>query len=247
MNNSDWDILRKDLVKLDENSEIVVLTGAGVSEESGIKTFRDSGGLWEEHDIYEVATPEAWDRNPALVQRFYNDRRKQLLSCQPNDAHKYLVSLQDKFNVTVITQNIDDLHERSGQEKILHLHGELLKVRSTLDDSLIYDVDGWEITMDDRCEKGGLLRPHVVWFGEMVPEMEKAAEVVRGASLLLVVGTSLSVYPAAGLVYEIMPGTPVVLIDPDAAVGSSIRDVYHIKSKAGVGVKNLVLKMLETL
>ncbi|WP_417601200.1 SIR2 family NAD-dependent protein deacylase [Owenweeksia hongkongensis] len=224
---------------------IVVLSGAGVSQESGLATFRENNGLWEEHDVYEVATPEAWSRNPELVQRFYNARRKQLLEVFPNDAHKYLAKLEEVFEVVVVTQNVDDLHERGGSSNVVHLHGELRKSRSTLDESLVYDVDGWEITMEERCEKGSVLRPHVVWFGEMVPMIEEAASIVQSADFLLVVGTSLSVYPAAGLLHEASSDVPVILIDPGELNTSGLRNVHHIREKATVGVKNLVLKMLE--
>lgn len=222
----------------------MVLTGAGVSQESGLATFRDNNGLWEEHDVYEVATPEAWRKNPELVQRFYNARRKQLLEVSPNSAHEYLAQLEEVFEVSIVTQNVDDLHERAGSTNVIHLHGELRKARSTLDENLIYDINGWELDMGAKCEKGGLLRPHVVWFGEMVPMIEVAVPVVRKADLVLVVGTSLSVYPAAGLLHEVSENVPVILIDPGELNTSGLRNVYHIKEKATVGVKNLVVKML---
>lgn len=230
---------------LSGKSRIVVLTGAGVSQESGLSTFRDNNGLWEEYNVYDVATPEAWAKNPELVQRFYNARRKQLLEVFPNSAHEYLVQLESQFDVTVITQNIDDLHERSGSSNVVHLHGELRKSRSTIDENLIYDIEGWELSMDSKCEKGGVLRPHVVWFGEMVPMIDVAASIVREADVLLVVGTSLSVYPAAGLLHEVSGGVPVILVDPGELNTSGLNNVYHIREKATVGVKKLVLKMLE--
>ena len=230
---------------LTSKSRIVVLTGAGVSQESGLSTFRDNNGLWEEYNVYDVATPEAWAKNPELVQRFYNARRKQLLEVSPNSAHEYLAQLENQFDVCVVTQNIDDLHERSGSSNVVHLHGELRKSRSTIDENLIYDIEGWELTLDSRCERGGVLRPHVVWFGEMVPMIDLAASIVREADVLLVVGTSLSVYPAAGLLHEVSEGVPVILVDPGELSASGLNNVYHIREKATVGVKKLVLKMLE--
>ena len=233
------------LRKLPQRGRVVVLTGAGVSQESGLDTFRDNDGLWEQYSIYDVATPEAWARNPALVQRFYNERRRQLLGVIPNEAHEYLVKLEEMYDVNIITQNIDNLHERAGSTKVVHLHGELSKARSTEDESLIYDIQGWELSMEARCDLGFRLRPHVVWFGESVPMMRVAEEIVREADILLVIGTSLSVYPAAGLVYEISGGVPVVLVDPDELNVSGLNDLFHIRKKATEGVKNLVLKMLE--
>ena len=233
------------LRKLNPESTIVVLSGAGISQESGLRTFRDNNGLWEEYNVYEVATPEAWNANPELVQRFYNERRKQLLDCVPNDAHKYLALLEEKFEVHVVTQNIDDLHERGGSSNVIHLHGELMKSRSSLDENLIYDIEGWELKIGEKCGRGSQLRPHVVWFGEMVPMIDVASEIVKKADLLVVVGTSLSVYPAAGLVYEVGGSVPVVVIDPGEVGASGLGNVFHIREKASVGVKNLVLKMLE--
>lgn len=229
---------------LGPKSRIVVLTGAGISQESGISTFRDSGGLWEQYDIYEVATPEAWHRNPHMVLGFYNARRRQLLSVEPNEAHLYLSRLAEKYDVEIITQNIDDLHERAGSGKVMHLHGELRKARSSVDDNLIYDIEGWELKAGQCCAKGAQLRPHVVWFGEMVPMMQPAEKLVQKADLLLVIGTSLAVYPAAGLLYEVRADVPVVVIDPGELDLSTYRNVHHIREKASVAVKNLVLKML---
>src|SRR5690606_38142380 len=167
------------------------------------------------------------------------------LEVSPHAAHEYLAKLEEVFDVCVVTQNVDDLHERAGSTDVVHLHGELRKSRSTIDENLVYDIDGWELTLDSKCEKGSALRPHVVWFGEMVPMIEVAASIVRQADLLLVVGTSLSVYPAAGLLHEVSPGVPVILIDPGELNTSGLNNVYHIREKATVGVKNLVLKMLE--
>ena len=170
--------------------KIVVLTGAGISAESGIKTFRDADGLWEGHDIYDVATPEAWRRNPELVLDFYNQRRKQLLSVNPNSAHKLLAQLQEKYQVVIITQNVDDLHERAGSENVIHLHGELRKVRSTIDDSLIYNWSR-DLILGDNCKLKSQLRPHIVWFGEAVPNLSLAEEITQKADLLIIIGTSM--------------------------------------------------------
>ncbi|WP_372964389.1 NAD-dependent deacetylase [Marinobacter sp.] len=193
---------------------IVVLTGAGISAESGLSTFRDSDGLWEQHNVYDVATPEAFERNQELVLRFYNERRRQLQTVQPNPAHRILAELENRFRVTVVTQNVDDLHERGGSSCVLHLHGELTKARSTADPGLIYDIGYNDIHPGDTCDHGSQLRPHIVWFGEEVPMLDAAAELVRTADRLLIVGTSLQVYPAAGLVYEVDVQVPVTVIDP---------------------------------
>ena len=225
---------------------LVILTGAGMSQESGIKTFRDMGGLWEEYDVMEVATPEAWEQNPELVMKFYNDRRKQLHECQPNAGHKGLVDLEEHFNVHIITQNIDDLHERAGSKNVLHLHGELKKARSSVDESLIYDIDGWELKFGDRCAKGSQLRPHVVWFGEAVPAMDEAITIVDKADLLVVIGTSLNVYPAAGLINYTKGGIPIYLIDPERP-SIFIRNVTFIQEKAGKGVELLKEQLLKNL
>jgi NAD-dependent deacetylase len=193
----------------------VVFSGAGLSAESGIDTFRDKGGLWEKHSIEEVATPEAWQRNRQRVLEFYNMRRRQLLKVQPNRAHQLIAKLQVEKNLNIITQNVDDLLERAGAKQVLHLHGELRKSRSSLDESLVYPIDGWELKMGMKCEKGSQLRPHVVWFGKMVPAMEEAQRMVKDCSLMIVVGTSLQVYPAAGLIHDLDPETPLLVIDPE--------------------------------
>ncbi len=193
---------------------IVVLTGAGISAESGLSTFRDNGGLWEEHSVYDVATPEAFARNPELVLRFYNDRRRQLEVAQPNRAHRLLAQLEADYRVSIITQNVDDLHERAGSSEVIHLHGELTKARSTRYPEDIYDIGYQPIQLGDTCEHGSQLRPHIVWFGELVPMIEVAADVARTADQLLIVGTSLQVYPAAGLVHEVDFDVPVTVIDP---------------------------------
>lgn len=193
---------------------IVVLTGAGISAESGLSTFRDNGGLWEEHSVYDVATPEAFERNQELVLRFYNDRRRQLESAQPNQAHRLLAELESRYRVTVVTQNVDDLHERGGSSNVIHLHGELTKARSSRHPDLVYDIGYRDIRQGDTCDRGAQLRPHIVWFGEEVPMLEAAADVVRTADHLLIVGTSLQVYPAAGLVHEVDWDVPITVVDP---------------------------------
>lgn len=222
--------------------KLVVLTGAGMSQESGIRTFRDMGGLWEEYDVTEVATPEAWESNPELVMKFYNDRRKQLYESEPNEGHRGLADLENDFDVQVITQNIDDLHERAGSSKVLHLHGELKKVKSSRYPELIYDLDGWELKFGDLCEKGYQLRPHVVWFGEPVPAMEEAVPLVAEADIFVVVGTSLNVYPAAGLLHYAKPETPIFVVDPERPP-VYLRNVDFIDEKAGVGVALLKEKL----
>ena len=224
-----------------KDMKIVVLTGAGISAESGLQTFRGSDGLWEGYNVYDVATPEAWHKNPSMVQEFYNMRRKAVLEAEPNAAHFALALLEQHFDVQIITQNIDNLHERAGSINILHLHGEITKARSTLNPSLIYDIEGWEIKMGDACEMGSQLRPHIVWFGEAVPMIEPAASIVQEADLLAVIGTSLQVYPAAGLVDLVKPNTPVVVIDPATPeVKHTKRNVTYITEKATIGVKQWV-------
>ena len=223
---------------------LVILSGAGMSQESGIRTFRDMDGLWEEYDVMEVATPEAWARNPELVMKFYNDRRRQLYDCVPNAGHVGLVDLEKYFDVNIITQNIDDLHERAGSANVLHLHGELKKARSSVDESLIYDIQGWELKFGDLCVRGSQLRPHIVWFGEAVPAMDQAIPMVQNADILAVIGTSLNVYPAAGLVSYTHRGTPVYVIDPERPE-MLMRQVNYIQEKAGRGVeilKELLIK-----
>lgn len=199
--------------------KIVILSGAGISAESGISTFRDSNGLWENYRIEEVATPEAWKANPELVQRFYNQRRKQVLESHPNAAHHFLKELESYYNVIVITQNIDDLHERAGSSNIIHLHGNIRYSKSSgpRQEAKYYPVDGWELTMDDRCDDGYLLRPHVVWFGESVPEMDRAIDTLVDADYLIVIGTSLNVYPAAGLIHYVSNSCKKLLVDPKAS------------------------------
>ena len=224
---------------------IVILSGAGISAESGISTFRDSNGLWENHSIYDVATPDAWNRDSELVNRFYNARRKQLFTVKPNDGHFSLVKLESKFNVSIITQNIDDLHEQAGSNSVLHLHGELKKVRSSINPNLIYDLKGWELKTEDKCEKGSQLRPHIVWFGEAVPKIEEAEEITAKADVLIIVGTSLNVYPAAGLSNAVKPDTKVYLVDPGGVETMGISNLTIIKSTATEGLPKLVDFLLE--
>lgn len=224
------------------SKKIVVLTGAGISAESGLKTFRDAGGLWEGHNVYDVATPEAWERNPELVQQFYNDRRKSVLAASPNAGHLALVNLEEKFDVTIITQNIDDLHERAGSTDILHLHGIITKSQSSRRPELTYDIPGWELKTGEMCELGTQLRPHVVWFGEAVPMIEKAAYICQKADVFIVIGTSLQVYPAAGLI-DVVPDTALKFI-VDLNETSVLRDVERIKEPASVGVPKLVERLL---
>jgi NAD-dependent deacetylase len=222
--------------------KLVILSGAGISQESGLKTFRDMGGLWEQFDVTEVASPEAWQRNPELVLRFYNERRKQLWEAKPNAGHLGIAELENRFNVEIITQNVDDLHEQAGSTKVLHLHGELRKARSTVDPNLVYTLKNWELKMGDTCEKGSQLRPHIVWFGEMVTEIERAAEIAETADIFAVVGTSLVVYPAAGLLHYTKPEIPTFVIDPSSPQISG-KQVTFIREKAGKGVELLKKKL----
>jgi NAD-dependent deacetylase len=224
--------------------KVVALTGAGISAESGLKTFRDSDGLWEEYRIEEVATYDAWMRNPALVLEFYNKRRSQLGTVSPNAAHLALVKLEQQFDVQIITQNVDDLHERAGSSRILHLHGQLTKVRSTRYPELVTDIGYNDIKPGDLCKKGFQLRPHIVWFGEAVPLIEDAAELTQLADILLVIGTSMAVYPAAGLVHYVKPGVPIYLIDPGSLQVHGIPNLTFIQEKAGIGVPRLVDQLL---
>jgi NAD-dependent deacetylase len=219
---------------------IVVLSGAGMSAESGLRTFREMGGLWEEYDVYEVASPGGWQRDRALVLRFYNERRKQLLEALPNAGHLGLVELEKYFDVRIVTQNIDDLHERAGSSHILHLHGELRKCRSTLDPELVYDIDGWKLEEGDLCEKGSQLRPHVVWFGEAVPAIEEAARVVSSAEIFVVIGTSMNVYPAAGLINYVPETAPIYVIDPNEIAIAGHPRIRVIRKSAGEGVRLLM-------
>ncbi|HSO88807.1 MAG TPA: NAD-dependent deacylase [Draconibacterium sp.] len=222
--------------------KLVVLSGAGMSQESGLKTFRDMDGLWENYDVNDVASIDGWYRNPELVMDFYNQRRKQLFEAKPNAGHYGIAELEKWFEVNIITQNVDDLHERAGSTKVLHLHGELRKVRSTIDPDLVYTLDGWELKMGDRCEKGSQLRPHIVWFGEAVPAFYDAIPIVENADIIVVIGTSLVVYPAAGLVHYAKPGAPVFVVDPNRP-GVVLKNVIYIDEKAGTGVEILKQKL----
>jgi NAD-dependent deacetylase len=224
---------------------LVVLTGAGISAESGIKTFRENKGLWEEYNVMDVATPQAWQKNAPLVQEFYNKRRKQVLEAQPNKAHELLVEVEKHFDVQIITQNIDDLHERAGSKKVLHLHGQITKARSTLDNSYVIDIDGWELKMGDKCPKGSQLRPHIVWFGEEVPNMDKAIMYTEKADILLIIGTSLQVYPAAGLATCVSADTPVFLIDPNDTGILPSSKLTVIKEKATNGMEKVLNILIE--
>ncbi len=224
--------------------KIVVLTGAGISAESGLKTFRDSDGLWEGYNIEDVATPEAWRRNPKLVQDFYNERRKNVLEAKPNAAHYALAKLEEKYDVTIITQNIDDLHERGGSTKVVHLHGIITRSQSDKNPELTYPIDGWEIKMSELCELGSQLRAHVVWFGEDVPMIETAAKICTQADLFILVGSSLAVYPAAGLVNYVPRGVTKYIVDPKIPQLNHNNHFIKIEEKASVGVPELVSRLL---
>lgn len=225
--------------------KILVLTGAGISAESGIKTFRDANGLWEGHDVMKVASPFGWENDQELVLDFYNQRRKQLLQVTPNAAHHALVKLQEAYEVQIVTQNIDDLHERAGSSNVTHLHGELLKARSTFDEDLVMD---WkkDINPGDFCEHNFQLRPHVVWFGEAVPMFQKAAEIAETADKVIVIGTSMQVYPAAGLIDFIPPDAPIYFIDPKPNISENEK-IEIIKKTAVNGVPELVKRLLAEL
>lgn len=222
--------------------QIVILTGAGISAESGIKTFRDADGLWEGHDVMEVASPEGWHKNKGLVLEFYNQRRAQLHTVEPNAAHFALAKLQEKYDVCIVTQNVDDLHERAGSKNILHLHGELKKMRSTVDPNLIYDCEN-DIKLGDKCAKGSQLRPHIVWFGEAVPAIELAAEICGMADIFMVVGTSMQVYPAAGLINFVGSKVPKYFIDLKPAT-VNVPNLRVIANKASVGVATVVEELM---
>jgi len=225
--------------------KIVALTGAGISAESGITTFRDSGGLWENYDVMEVASIDGWHKNPELMLRFYNDRRKQLADVEPNAAHRILSELEKDFDVTVVTQNVDNLHERGGSTKIIHLHGELTKARSSIDPDMVVDIGYRAIEWGEKAEDGTQLRPHVVWFGEAVPLIATAAKIVSKADIVLIIGTSLNVYPAAGLVGYTEPHVPIYLVDPNEVAYSG--NITVIREKATTGMeklKNILLNMV---
>ncbi len=222
--------------------KIVVLTGAGISAESGISTFRDSDGLWEQYRVEDVATHEAYLRNPELVLNFYNERRRQLFSVKPNEGHRQLVRLEQKYDVHIITQNIDNLHEQAGSTNVLHLHGELTKARSDRNDNLIIDIGNRDIHLGDKAPDGAQLRPHIVWFGEAVPNIEPAAELCEKADYFIVIGTSMNVYPAAGLIHYVPRTAPCYLVDPKAVPIS--RPITIVQEKAGTGVKKVVDELM---
>jgi NAD-dependent deacetylase len=225
--------------------KIVVFSGAGMSAESGIQTFRDNGGLWEQYRVEDIATPEAWKRDPELVTQFYNQRRKQIIETNPNEAHVSIQRLESMYNVTVITQNIDDLHERAGSKKVLHLHGNIRFSKSSgpNQENTYYPILGWELSAEDRCPDGYRLRPHVVWFGEEVPLLEAAAAIISTADLLIIIGTSLRVYPAAGLIREVSKHSTVYLIDPKADTMCLPNGIHAITDTA-VGGMSVLYKQL---
>lgn len=219
--------------------KIVVLSGAGVSAESGIKTFRDSGGLWEGHDVMDVASPEGWAKDREMVLNFYNERRKNALTALPNEGHLIIAGLEEHFKVTVITQNVDNLHEKAGSTHVLHLHGELFKSRSTVDPKLIYNIEGWALNSGETCEKGSQLRPDIVWFGEMVPMMDIAVEEALSADIFIVIGTSLQVYPAAGLLEYVKDSTPKFIIDPNMPEVAHRSNLNLLEEVGSVGMKKV--------
>ncbi len=222
--------------------KVVILTGAGISAESGISTFRDSDGLWENYNVEDVATHDAYLRNPELVLNFYNERRRQLFTVQPNEGHRQLVRLEEKYDVRIITQNIDNLHEQAGSTNVLHLHGELTKARSDRDPNLIVEIGSRDINLGDKAPDGAQLRPHIVWFGEAVPNIEPAAELCEQADYFIVVGTSMNVYPAAGLIHYVPKSSPCFLVDPKAVPIS--RPITIVQEKAGTGVKKVVDQLM---
>ncbi len=227
-----------------KKKRIVVLTGAGISAESGIKTFRDDNGMWKQYRFEEVASPRAWHDHPETVLEFYNQRRKNVVEAHPNAAHKALVKLEEEFDVKIITQNVDDLHERAGSKDVLHLHGEIRKARSSNDESLVETLEGWELKMGDRASDGAQLRPHVVWFGEPVPMMDVAVQLTREADILLIIGTSLNVYPAASLFQFAGKDVPKFYVDPNANESINIHNLKIMKEKAGTAVPDLVEHLL---
>lgn len=227
--------------------KLVVLTGAGVSAESGIQTFRDGDGLWNKYRFEDLASPQAWERDQKLVLDFYNWRRKIVWEALPNPAHKALVKLEEKFDVQIITQNVDDLHERAGSSNVLHLHGEIRKARSTADPNLVYEMENWELKQGDTCEKGSQLRPHIVWFGEAVPMIEPAMQIASNAEIFMVIGTSMVVYPAASLIVYVKPDKPLYYIDPKAFAVGGVSNLEVIKKKAGEGVPEIVESLLNSV
>jgi NAD-dependent deacetylase len=224
---------------LTNKKSLVVLTGAGISAESGLSTFRDAGGLWEGHDVMEVASPEGWDADPKMVLEFYNQRRLAAKQAEPNLAHKLLAQLEEHFNVVVITQNVDDLHEQGGSSNVIHLHGELSQSRSTARTSLVYDIEGTELNWGDTCELGSQLRPNIVWFGEMVPLLDTAANIAKKAEVFAVIGTSLLVYPAASLIHYVPRESNIYIIDPNMPIVADTPNLYKIEKPATTGTQEL--------
>ncbi len=228
-----------------KKKKLVVLSGAGISAESGIPTFRDSGGLWEGHRVEDVATPEGWRKDPLLVLDFYNQRRKKALEVKPNRGHEIIAELQKEFDVSVVTQNVDNLHERAGSKKVIHLHGSLFESRSTKDESLVYPIKGWELKWGDTCEKGSQLRPNIVWFGEAVPLMEVATDITANADVFVVVGTSMVVYPAAGLINYVARKVPKFMVDPNIPDVQGLSNIEFIADVASIGMEKVRKKLTE--
>jgi NAD-dependent deacetylase len=224
--------------------KVVVLTGAGISQESGIPTFRDADGLWEGFRVEDVASPEGWQKDPGMVLDFYNQRRKKAREVMPNRGHEIIAELQDHFEVLVVTQNVDDLHERAGSKNVIHLHGSLFEARSTVDDSLVYPISGWALNLGDKCELGSQLRPNIVWFGEMVPLIQVAAQRVREADIFLVVGTSMLVYPAAGLIDYVPYDALKFVVDPNVPSVSHVPGIRIFQEKASTGLEKVKLQLL---
>lgn len=227
-----------------KKKKLVVLSGAGISAESGIATFRDSGGLWEGYRVEDVATPEGWRKDPVLVLDFYNQRRKKAIEVKPNHGHEIIAELQKEFDVSVVTQNVDNLHERAGSKKVIHLHGSLFESRSTKDESLVYPIKGSELKWGDTCEKGSQLRPNIVWFGEAVPLMEIATDLAASADIFVVVGTSMVVYPAAGLINYVPKKVPKFIVDPNTPAVSGFNNVEFITDIASIGMEKVRQKIL---
>jgi NAD-dependent deacetylase len=223
-----------------DKQKLIVLSGSGISAESGIPTFRDSGGLWEGHRVEDVATPEGWAKDRAMVLDFYNQRRKKALEVKPNRGHEVLVELEKHFDVTVVTQNVDNLHERAGSSRVIHLHGSLFESRSTVDESLVYPIKGWELKLGDKCEKGSQLRPNIVWFGEAVPLMDTAARLAAQADIFVVVGTNMVVYPAAGLIGYVPRFAPKYIVDPGKPDVRPYSNLTFISEKASTGMVKLM-------
>lgn len=227
--------------------KLVVLSGAGISAESGVPTFRDSNGLWEGFRVEDVASPEGWIKDPVTVLDFYNQRRKKALEVKPNRGHEILVELENFFEVTIVTQNVDNFHERAGSSNVIHLHGSLFESRSTKDERLVYNIEGWDLNMGDLCEKGSQLRPNIVWFGEMVPLMEVAAQAAQKADIFVVVGTSLVVYPAAGLIHSVPYEALKYVVDPHPPDVGSVPYLKMIPDKASTGMEKVKAELMELI